>query len=262
MPELNVLLDSATGAVLVEVPDDLPSTFGRLLAEHLGPGTEVGCARPRTILPPPRVPPGAVPTAPSAPSAPSAPGLRVAGYYHNSLIEGPGRRSCLLVSGCPLACVGCWVPTLHAPDGGVAVPVARLAAALLDPAFERDGVSLLGGEPFAQPDGLWALVQSLRARGCGHLLAYSGYTYEHLRRVAARQPAIGAVLDTIEVLVDGPYVQALAASAGPWTGSGNQRVIDLVATRRRGQVVLLDPDAPFRRASQGGEGSTHRSTHR
>ncbi|HEY8884776.1 MAG TPA: 4Fe-4S cluster-binding domain-containing protein [Chloroflexota bacterium] len=40
-----------------------------------------------------------------------------------------------------------------------------------------DGISILGGEPFLQPDGLWALVQELRARGCFHILVYSGYTY-------------------------------------------------------------------------------------
>jgi anaerobic ribonucleoside-triphosphate reductase activating protein len=118
--------------------------------------------------------------------------------------------------------------------------VDRLADALLDPAYDRDGFSILGGEPLQRPDGLFALVRALRARGCRHILVYSVYTYERLRRMAERQPAVGAVLDEIEVLVDGPYVHALADGAGPWTGSGNQRVIDLVATRRVGRPLLLD----------------------
>ena len=42
------------------------------------------------------------------------------------------------------------------------------------------------------------------------------------------------------MLIDGPYIEALADRAGPWAGSGNQRVIDLAATRRAGQVVLVD----------------------
>jgi anaerobic ribonucleoside-triphosphate reductase activating protein len=109
----------------------------------------------------------------------------------------------------------------------------------MDPGHRRDGVSILGGEPFQQPEGLWALVRALRARGCGHVLLYSGYTYERLRTRAARRPAIGAVLDDADVLIDGPFVQALAGHSGPWTGSGNQRVIDLAATRRRGQLCLL-----------------------
>jgi anaerobic ribonucleoside-triphosphate reductase activating protein len=99
----------------------------------------------------------------------------------------------------------------------------------MDRAHPRDGVSILGGEPFAQPDGLLALVRALRARGCPHLLCYSGHTYGGLRRRARRQPAVGAVLDAIDMLIDGPYVERLATGAGPWTGSGNQRVLALVA---------------------------------
>jgi hypothetical protein len=77
-----------------------------LLTERLGPDTEVGCARPLHLLPAPRAPAGE-----GALSA--SPCLRVAGHYHHSLIEGPGRRSCLLVSGCTLACAGCWALHLH-----------------------------------------------------------------------------------------------------------------------------------------------------
>ena len=78
------------------------------------------------------------------------------------------------------------MPHLHDPAGSVLAPADRLADALLEPAYPRDGVSLLGGEPVAQPEGLLALVRALRTRGCPHLLADSGYTYEHLRRRAAR----------------------------------------------------------------------------
>ena len=80
---------------------------------------------------------------------------------------------------------------------------------------------------FAQPDGLLGLVRALRGRGCGHILCYSGYTYEALRRRAERQAAIAGVLDEIDMLVDGPYVAGLAAGAGPWVGSRNQRVLAL-----------------------------------
>ncbi|MCC6176186.1 MAG: 4Fe-4S cluster-binding domain-containing protein, partial [Chloroflexi bacterium] len=63
--------------------------------------------------------------------------------------------------------------------------------------------------------------------GCQHILCYSGYTYEALRRQAEWQPAVGGVLDEIDVLIDGPYVTALADGAGPWTGSANQRLLVL-----------------------------------
>lgn len=133
----------------------------------------------------------------------------------------------------------CWVPQLHPADAGHLVAVNRLADALLDPAFDRDGVSLLGGEPFFQAESLCALTRALRERGCPHILVYSGYTYGGLRRMAQKERAIDAVLDEVDVLIDGRYVEALAHRAGPWTGSANQRVIDLVATRRAGHVIPL-----------------------
>ena len=208
--------------MLVGEPDHLPTAVLDSLIALLGPGAEVGCARPLRVSAPPIVAEEEI--------AQNA-CVRIAGYVHGSLIEGPGRRTSVFFSGCTLGCPQCWVPDLHPREAGALVSVDRLADALLDPAYERDGVSILGGEPFQQPDGLLALVRALRALGCRHVLVYSGYTYERLRRMAEHQPAIGAVLDEINVLVDGPYVGALADRAGSWTGSGNQRVIDLVATR-------------------------------
>jgi anaerobic ribonucleoside-triphosphate reductase activating protein len=112
-----------------------------------------------------------------------------------------------------------------------------VADALLDPSFERDGVTILGGEPFAQPDALLALVEALRARGCDHILCYSGFTYSGLRRRAQQSPAIGRVLDAIDMLIDGPFVSALVDGAGPWTGSANQRVLTLKTPIGRGGVA-------------------------
>ncbi len=218
MPTVTLILDELSGDLLLEDPDHLPAEVLADLATVLGPGRELGCARPVALLAPPVADPAELAASTC---------VRIAGYYHNSLVEGPGRRSSALLSGCDLGCRGCWVPHLHSSAGGALVPVDRLAAALLDPTYPRDGVSLLGGEPFVQPVGLLALVRALRARGCPHILCYSGYTYDALRRRSMREPAIGAVLNDIDMLIDGPYVETLASSAGPWTGSGNQRVLTL-----------------------------------
>jgi anaerobic ribonucleoside-triphosphate reductase activating protein len=126
------------------------------------------------------------------------------------------------------------VPETHDPDGGVPLPVVDVAAAALDPSgAPRDGVTISGGEPFFQPAGLLALVRALRERGCPHLLVYSGYALGALRRRAGREPAVGAVLAAIDVLMDGPYVAARAAGAGQWRGSANQRLLR-VGTGRSG----------------------------
>jgi anaerobic ribonucleoside-triphosphate reductase activating protein len=224
--ELTVIIDAVTGAFLVESPDRLPANVRDSIESLAGSARTVGCAAPVEMQ-----------TLPPAQTESSAKEgcIRIAGYWHDSLIEGPGRRSAVKVQGCPLRCQGCITPDSWDPAGGAAVPIERVADALLDPSHERDGVTVLGGEPFAQPDALLGLVRALRARGCRHILCYSGYTYEDLRRRAERLPAIGAVLDELDMLIDGPYVAALAGGAGPWTGSANQRVITLKAFHLRGQ---------------------------
>jgi anaerobic ribonucleoside-triphosphate reductase activating protein len=78
-----------------------------------------------------------------------------------------------------------------------------------------------GGEPFTQARELTYLLTQLKARGT-HTVVYSGYTLEAL----ARRPEteVRAALVLTDVLIDGPFVAALAA-AGEWRGSRNQRVM-------------------------------------
>lgn len=229
MPEITIIVDEREGALAIEDDSRLSAAALLILGEQFGEAREIGCAKPLGII-------TAEPA--SAEELETAVCVRIGGFYHSSLTEGPGRRSSVLFQSCPLKCQGCWVTHLHSEDAGELVRVTRLAAELLDPKYQRDGISILGGEPFAQPEGLLALIRELRARGCQHIVCYSGYTLETLNEKAARQPSIGAILDEIEVLIDGAFVKSKAAGAGLWTGSGNQRVIDLRATRRGNRVIL------------------------
>ena len=211
MPELVWIVDPATGDLVVEgfqVADAL-----ELAGDLLPQPRELNCAQPLATAPLPV--PGSVVRDPV---------LRVASLYHASVVEGPGRRSVLQVQGCPLRCsLACFVPETHSLDDGVVLPVNVLVEALLDPVgAPRDGVSVLGGEPFAQPVGLVALLRCLKARRV-HTVVYTGYTLEVLARRA--EPAVRAALELTDLLIDGPFVAALADGAGEWRGSRNQRFI-------------------------------------
>ena len=233
MPEiLLALLDEEAGNLLVEATDsEIASEIGLDLAGLLGEPEGLACARPTNGM--------------SLPSITSTgPVLRISGVWHNSLIEGPGRRSAVRMQGCPIRCQGCYVPETWDFEAGTDVPVVDVAKALLSE--PQDGVTILGGEPFAQPEALSWLVSQLRARDPDvHILVYSGFTYEALNR---RGPDVQYVLNNIDILIDGPYVLALSGSAGPWTGSGNQRVLDMRATRATGEVVLWQEEADARAA--------------
>jgi anaerobic ribonucleoside-triphosphate reductase activating protein len=147
--------------------------------------------------------------------------------YYGSVVDGPGRRAVIQMQGCPIRCPGCYVPHTHARGGGWVLPISAVAeAALLPAGGQSDGVTILGGEPFAQPGALFALVLALRQRARGlHLCLYSGYTvWDLLRARGAAGQYARAVLALTDLLIDGPFVARLASGAGEWRGSRNQNI--------------------------------------
>lgn len=103
------------------------------------------------------------------------------------------------------------------------------------------GVSLLGGEPLDQAEGVAKLCAALRAQNI-HIVVYTGYLYEKLVVRSKSEPAVREILETADALVDGPYVEALSDEKIQFRGSRNQRVIDLPRTRAAGTLTLLDWD--------------------
>jgi anaerobic ribonucleoside-triphosphate reductase activating protein len=146
--------------------------------------------------------------------------LRVAARVAPTEAEGPQLRYALWLQGCPLRCDGCCNPGMHAPEGGEVVPVAVLAGEIeATPGIE--GVTFLGGEPFAQAPALAGLAGRVRALGLG-VMVFTGYALEALR--ASRDPGVAALLAGTDLLVDGPYERARASSARRFIGSDNQRI--------------------------------------
>lgn len=212
MKETTLIIDEATGALTVEGLND--ETLNRIAGDLLPQPAHVNCARPVNV--PPAI-------SASKNVGKDEPQLRVFRVYHGSVVEGFGRRSVVQLQGCERRCVGCYVPETHDTHGGVLMGIIEVVELLLDAAGEpRDGVTILGGEPFLQPDGLAALMRELKARDI-HLTLYSGYTLEELR--ARSEPGVHETLALADVLIDSPFVSALAHNAGEWRGSTNQRII-------------------------------------
>jgi len=212
MKETTWIIDSQSGALTVEGLQQ--SDLMRLAADLLPSGKPVNCARPINIEPFRRS---------SAHPVDDEPSLRVYRIYHNSVVEGPGRRSVLQAAGCLQRCPACFVPETHSIHGGVEMKISDIIELLLAPEGEpRDGLTILGGEPFLQPDGLAALMRALKQRG-QHITVYTGYTLEQL--IARSEAAIRQALELTDILIDGPFVKELSNNAGEWVGSTNQRVI-------------------------------------
>ena len=134
---------------------------------------------------------------------------------------GPGKRVGLWVRGCSRTCPGCVSPSFQSFDDKYQRHVSEILARIdeKNPADLR--ITISGGEPFMQPD-LLELLKALREKGYHDVLVYSGFTFEEI----SADPSKSACLPFIDVLVDGPYVEALNDDL-PLRGSSNQRVIFL-----------------------------------
>jgi anaerobic ribonucleoside-triphosphate reductase activating protein len=212
MKEATWIIDSHNGELTVE--GLRRSELVELAADILPAASSIDCARPINIEPLRNS---------SASTSTGEPFLRVFRIYHNSVVEGPGRRSVIQTAGCLTKCSNCFVPETHDVDGGVEMTVGEIIKRLLDPQGEpRDGVAILGGEPFLQPEGLLALMQSLKQRD-QHITLYTGYTLEDLS--ARNDQTFNRILELADILIDGPFVKELSDNAGEWRGSTNQRII-------------------------------------
>jgi len=142
--------------------------------------------------------------------------------YHNSVVDGPGRRSVIQTSGCSLRCKGCAFVQTHRFEHGKQVSISSIVTEVLAHLQEHDGVTILGGEPFDQPEAVAELVSILKNQGL-HITVYSGFTLEQL--INRKTPAIDYILTHIDLLIDGPFISEMRDGAGEYRGSRNQRLI-------------------------------------
>lgn len=156
------------------------------------------------------------------------------------IANGPGIRATVFVTGCSRHCVNCFneeYQDFNAGSEWTAAETERLISYLQDDT--NSGLTLLGGEPMENAEDLLELVQAVRRAVPGKSIwVYSGFLYEEI----LAQPARKALLEACDVLVDGPFVDALKDPGLYFRGSSNQRVIDVAKSREAGKAVLLWPD--------------------
>jgi anaerobic ribonucleoside-triphosphate reductase activating protein len=134
---------------------------------------------------------------------------------------GPGERVVLWVAGCAKRCPGCISPEMRSRDSGKPVPTAVLARRILAVAPHLDGVTISGGEPFEQAEAIVELLSILlKERPDWNVVIYTGRTLRNLRRASV---AASALLEMVDVLIDGPYKKDIPREH-PLAGSGNQEV--------------------------------------
>ena len=158
--------------------------------------------------------------------------LNLSGIVSDSIVDGPGIRTTIFCQGCPHRCEGCHNPETWEFGCGTPMDEADIFAIVRSNPLCR-GVTFSGGEPFAQAAGFAQLARLLKEKGY-EVASYSGFTFEELLNGSEDQKAL---LASIDILIDGPFLMAERSLEVPFRGSRNQRILDVPKSLAAGEAV-------------------------
>ena len=161
--------------------------------------------------------------------------LRILDIVEDTMVDGPGFRTSVYCAGCRHACPGCHNPQSWAFDQGREMTVGEIMRIIEADPYAN--VTFSGGDPMYQAAGFAELAREIHRRTNKDIWCYTGFTFESLINEDQRE-----LLSEVDVLVDGPFVQALRDEDLLFRGSSNQRIIDVQASLYSGTTVLWQPD--------------------
>lgn len=172
--------------------------------------------------------------------------LKILKYQQYDVVNGPGIRCSIWLAGCNNHCKGCWSPQTWNPIAGVNFidVVDKIQQCVDNPKI--DGISILGGDPLYwimnddlnfDSDYIADSVSNIRRllKMCKTsnkpVWLWTGYLYEDILK---EQPE---VLNYIDVLIDGKFIEERKDLNLYWRGSSNQRIIDVKKSLERGNII-------------------------
>ena len=162
--------------------------------------------------------------------------MRIAKIEKNSVANGPGIRVVIWCQGCSLNCEGCHNKEAQDPEKGRIINPDDICDIYyeLEKPWVR-GVTFSGGHPLEAHniDGCMDIMKSLKSNFPEKdIWLYTGFVWEDIKHLE--------ILNYVDVVVDGPYIQAQRNIMLPYRGSENQRVIDVKRSLNGEGVVLYE----------------------
>jgi len=148
-----------------------------------------------------------------------------------SVVDGDGLRLVVFFAGCPHRCFNCHNPQSWDIKNGKRVPINELVEYIIGLYQEGcySGITFSGGDPLVQHKALEELIKKIREQIPNiNIWCYTGFVYEQIKDMD--------VLKTIDVLVDGPYIEKRKFPPKRFRGSNNQRILFL----KNGVVVGVE----------------------
>ena len=148
------------------------------------------------------------------------------------MVDGPGFRTSIYCAGCQHQCPGCHNPQSWDFEGGHAMTTEEMMRVIEADPYAN--VTFSGGDPMYQPEGFAELARAIRKRTKKTIWCYTGFTFENLMK----NPRQRALVEQIDVLVDGPFIKSERDETLRFRGSRNQRLIDVRQSIAQGRIVI------------------------
>ena len=150
--------------------------------------------------------------------------------------NGPGVRVSIFMQGCSFNCKNCFNKDTHDFSGGKEFDDSTIERVLeLCDNENIDGLSILGGEPMHPNniEGTTKLAKAFKEKYPNKTIwSWTGYKFEDYIKDKE-------IVNYLDVLVDGQFVDELRNPMLKWKGSSNQRVIDIKKTIKKNDIVLI-----------------------
>jgi anaerobic ribonucleoside-triphosphate reductase activating protein len=157
--------------------------------------------------------------------------------YDIDVVNGKGTRCTLFVCGCEHHCKGCYNQSTWDKDAGIPYTTMvenYIIEMLNDERIRRRGLSISGGEPLEDYnlETVKQLCKRVKTETHGDIWLWTGFVYEDLT------PEQKEILQYVDILIDGEYVEEQKDKQLLYRGSTNQRVIDVKETLKQGKVII------------------------
>ncbi|MDO4662515.1 MAG: anaerobic ribonucleoside-triphosphate reductase activating protein [Tissierellia bacterium] len=161
--------------------------------------------------------------------------MRYAQIRKYDVANGPGIRTSFFVTGCTNNCKGCFNKEYQDFNYGE-IWTSNETRKIINNLKEKEieGLTILGGEPFENADGLIEILADIRKETKKSIRIYSGFTFEKL----VQNEKTKKLLELCDILVDGLFVEAKKDLRLRFRGSSNQRIINIKQSLEKGQVQL------------------------
>ena len=165
--------------------------------------------------------------------------LNIAAIVDATQAEGPGIRTAIWVQGCLKRCPSCCNPEFLKikPTNLIEVEQLKQQINTNKQQFNIEGITLLGGEPVLQAQGLAELAQYAHSIDLTVML-FTGYKSQELDEHQFK--GINKLLKFTDVVVDGEFEIDVVEQKRNWVGSDNQKFHYI--TNKYDSSIELMPD--------------------